>query len=417
MADFLIDNARLICPGGRVFHGWLLISDGVIAEIGDDDAPDSLNGNRLDAEGRRLTPGLIDMHTHGMHRFNYDRGAGELREAAALLGRYGTTTVIPTLVPNLSDRMWPLLAELSDALPGMDCVSIPGLHLEGPFVAITGAACETRDGDVGLLKELIAACGGRVSVMSVAPEVPGILPVIEHLRAAGIVPFITHTRASAEQTLAAIDAGARHATHFYDVFPVPEETDPGVRPVGAVEAILGHPDATCDFICDGIHVHPVAVRAALAAKGCARVSLITDASFGAGLGPGVYDTPWGYPVEVKPGNAPRIADPAHPYCGALAGSALTMNQGMRNLLAWVEKPEAEVWAMGSSSPAHVLGLTDRGRLEPGMRADLVLWNDDDALTPAAVWVGGKDTLNRPPLAEAGCRDFSDSSDNRSLKSL
>jgi len=136
----------------------------------------------------------------------------------------------------------------------------------------------------------------------------------------------------------------------------------------------------------------MAIRAAVAAKGVAGVSLITDASFGAGLGPGVYDTPWGYPVEAKPGNAPRIADPSHPNHGALAGSALTMNQGMSNLLKWIDRPEEDIWAMGTSSPARVLGISDRGKLEPGMRADLVLWNDDEALTPAAVWVGGRKIL-------------------------
>lgn len=396
MDEFLIVNARLIEPGEGVTRGWIYVRNGVIEMRGPGKAAGDGGGpvTRIDARGRRLSPGFIDMHTHGMHRFNYDRGAEELRAATALLAQYGTTTVVPTLVPNTDDRQWTVLAELAAAIPDIDTVSIPGLHVEGPFVAITGAACDTLDGDVGLLKDLISACEGRMAVMSIAPEVKNIIAVIEHLRAEGITPFITHTRASVAETLAAIDAGARHATHFYDVFPVPEETDPGVRPVGAVETILGHPDATCDFICDGIHVDPMAVRAAVAANGTEGVSLITDASFGAGLGPGTYETPWGYSVDVKPGNAPRIADPSHPLNGALAGSALTMNRGMHNLLDWLDRPEAEVWAMGTASPARVLGLNDRGRLEPGMRADLVLWENGEELKPAATWVAGKAILEQ-----------------------
>lgn len=388
MSDFIIHNARLVHPGASIESGFLRICDGRIAEVGVNSPPESHPGERFDAGGKRLTPGLIDVHTHGMGPFNYDRGADELRQAVALLPKYGTTTVVPTLVPNLSDTMWRTLPDLVQTIDTISDVQIPGLHLEGPFVAITGAACDTRDGDLGLLQELLDACSGRVSVMSIAPEVPNIIPVIEHLVAAGVAPFITHTRASVDQTLAAIEAGARHATHFYDVFPVPEEKDPGVRPVGAVETILGHPKATCDFICDGIHVDPMAIKAAIAAKGTRGVSLITDASFGAGLGPGVYDTPWGYPVEVKLGNAPRIADPDHPMVGALAGSALTMNLGMANLLDWLELPEADVWGMGCMSPARVIGLKDRGALEPDMRADLVLWEDGADLTPVATWVGG-----------------------------
>jgi N-acetylglucosamine-6-phosphate deacetylase len=226
--------------------------------------------------------------------------------------------------------------------------------------------------------------------MSIAPEVPNIIPVIERLVEAGVTPFITHTRANVEETVAAIQAGARHATHFYDVFAVPEETDPGVRPVGAVEAILGDPRGTCDFICDGIHVHPMAIRAAVAAKGWQGVSLITDASFGAGLGPGRYETPWGYPVEVKPGNAPRISEPEHPMHGALAGSALTMDQGVNNLLQWIDLPPEKVWAMATCNPARVIGATRKGRLQAGMDADLVLWREEAGVfRPARTWVGGR----------------------------
>jgi N-acetylglucosamine-6-phosphate deacetylase len=108
-----------------------------------------------------------------------------------------------------------------------------------------------------------------------------------------------------------------HATHFYNVFYPPAESDPGVRPVGAVEAILADPRASVDFIADGVHVHPTAIRAAIAAKTWAGVILITDSNIGAGLPAGVYDTPWGYRVKVAPGKAAR-----HETKNFLAGSAL-----------------------------------------------------------------------------------------------
>ncbi|MCK5863280.1 MAG: amidohydrolase family protein, partial [Candidatus Hydrogenedentes bacterium] len=186
-----------------------------------------------------------------------------------------------------------------------------------------------------------------------------------------------------------------HATHFYDVFPVPEETDVGVRPVGVVETVLADPRATCDFIADGIHVHPTAIRAAVAAKGWQGVSLITDSSFGAGMPPGRYNTPWGYPVEVAAGNAPRIADPKHPDFGALAGSALTMNRGIQNLLGWLDLPPEQVWAMGTLNPAKILGMSNKGQLNVGMDADIVLWDKTDtALEPVSTWVGGKQVYER-----------------------
>jgi N-acetylglucosamine-6-phosphate deacetylase len=115
--------------------------------------------------------------------------------------------------------------------------------------------------------------------------------------------------------------------------------------------------------------------------------VISDANIGAGLPPGEYPTPWGYPVRVEPGNGARIADPAHPLHGFLAGSALTMNVAMANVLQWIDAPPEMIWAMGTINPARAAGLTATGNLAVGEDADAVLWNDD--LTPAMTWVRGE----------------------------
>lgn len=389
MSELLIHNVRWVRPGIGIESGYVRVIDGKITKVAVGEPEIAEVDNSIDGEGNLLTPGLIDLHTHGIHTHCYDNGPEDLLTATTILPRYGVTAVVPTVVPKLGKDYLHLLSELSGAIPEARGATVLGIHLEGPFVAVTGAACETCDGDVALLDDMLSACAGRAVVMSVAPEVENIIPVIERLVERSVTPFITHTRASVEQTLKAIDAGARHATHFYDVFPVPEETDPGVRPVGVVETILGDPHATCDFICDGIHVHPMAIRAAVAAKGWQGVSLITDASFGAGMPPGDYDTPWGYPVHIEPGGAPRIADPDHPMVGGLAGSALTMNEGIANLTEWLDLPDEEIWAMGTCNPARVIGATGKGVLESGADADLVLWEKQDGkFRPLRTWVAG-----------------------------
>lgn len=385
-----ITNARLLLPGGPIQVGALYISEGRIARVDLESAEPPPGSVTIDAGCRLLTPGLIDVHTHGLHTFMYDKGPEDLLAIARILPRHGVTSVYPTLIPSPGPSFLDLLNGLAKIIPQLPgTISMPGLHLEGPFVTLTGAACVPRDGDVGYLREMLAAAEGRVAIMSISPDAPHIIPVIEHLREKSIAVFMTHTRASVEQTQAAIAAGARHATHFYNVFPFPDEQEPGVRQVGAYEAIYADPRVTVDFICDGAHVPPIAIEMALANKGPDRVAAITDSNIGAGLSEGTYDTPWGYPVHVRPGDGARIDDPNHRYYKCLAGSSLTMDTAIRNLLGWFKGnrfPEPHLWRMVSSTPAAIMGLATKGTIRLGADADLVLWNED--LTPARTFCRG-----------------------------
>jgi len=387
MGRLLIDNVRVVHPGEAIRHGAVQIENGRIVSLdGPSGDPEDAETERIDGGGRLLTPGLIDVHTHGLHEYLYDNGPEDLCAAAAALPRYGCTCALPTVVPKDEKKILRELEQLSEALPSISTAALPGLHVEGPFMAETGAACLTLPADTGLLNEMMAACKGRLAVMSVSPETPNIVPVIEALVENGVAPFLTHTRAGIEDTERAIEAGARHGTHLYNVFFAPDEYDPGVRPVGCVEVLMADPRVSVDFICDGVHVFPPAIKMAVAAKGAGNVLLITDSSIGAGLPAGEYDTPWGFRIRVAPGKAARIMGD-HPFAGALAGSALTMNQGLANLMDWLDLPPAAVWGMGTSNPARLLGLERKGRIEVGADADLVLWNDD--FTPHRTWVGGR----------------------------
>jgi len=398
MSTTLITHARIVFPGERVAAGELLLADGRVAAVNPAPSAVPAGARRVDAGGRLLTPGLIDVHTHGVGHHLYESSPEDLVAGLPFLARFGTTGVLPTLYRVMNRPSLPLLERLSRALDSACGVAVPGWHLEGPFLKLPGAGAETVPGDLGLLAELLAATGGRTRAMSVSPDTPNIIPVIERLVAESIVPFITHTRASTEETERAIDAGARHATHFYDVFPVPEVTEPGVRPCGAVEALLADPRCSVDFICDGVHVPPVAVRAALAAKGFGGIILITDSNIGAGLPDGIYPTTFGFPVKVAAGNAARIHDPANRNHGGLAGSALTMNVGIANLHRWLRLPPEQIWAMGTANPARLLGLARKGVIAPGADADVVVWNDD--LTARHTWVAGE-LVHSDPAAPGG----------------
>ncbi|MES2697014.1 MAG: amidohydrolase family protein [Verrucomicrobiota bacterium] len=390
MSTQLIRHARIVQPGKAITEGDVLVREGRIVALGAVEASAAAQATVVEARGRLLTPGLIDIHTHGIHHSLYENGVDGVKTAAKALGQFGVTTVLPTLIPKIADAWFQMVSEIAEALPSITDVNIPGLHIEGPFMAVGGAACPTLPGDLPLLERILDASRGRLAAMSLSPDAPNIVPVIRRLRERNIPVFLTHTRANAEQTEAALEAGARHATHFYDVFYAPAETDPGVRPVGAVESILADPRASVDFIADGVHVHPTAIRAALAAKGWPGIILITDSNIGAGLASGIYDTPWGFQIRVSPTTAAR-----HAVKNSLAGSALTMDRGMANLLAWLKIPAEQIWAMGTLNPARLLGLDRKGRIEPGADADLVLWHDN--LTPAYTWVNGNCVYEKEDL--------------------
>jgi N-acetylglucosamine-6-phosphate deacetylase len=382
MKPVLIENAELIDPGVSVAKGSLLMAGGKIAGVNPVSVPADVE--RINAAGRRLTPGLVDVHTHGIGTFMYEN-PDHMDGGSRFAAEHGATCVFPSIVPMPGKELASQLDALTRAMEKAGGAQMAGLHLEGPFMAVTGAACPTVDGDVGLLDEMIAACRGRMKIMSLSPETKNIIPVIERLVEEKIVAFITHTRGTAEQAQAAIEAGARHATHFYDVFYSPPEYEPGVRPMGVVEAFMADSRTTVDFICDGCHVPPLVVQAWTAALGWKRIILITDSNIGAGMPAGVYDTPWGYKVKVKPGDGARVAE--GPKAGVLAGSALTMDAGMQNMLAWQARlPAEQAWAMGSLNPARLMGLPGKGRLQAGADADLVLWSKETR--PVRTWVGG-----------------------------
>ena len=393
------DGVMLLQPGRGVVGQSIVMEDQIIVAI---DPPEhDADWQRTDGGGRLVTPGLIDLHTHGWGHDSFDTASDLLPLIVKALRTRGVTSLLATVVPSPDPTCLDRLEGLAKVIGESGLDAQVGLHLEGPFVAVAGAACRSLPVDVGLLEELVAACGGRLRAMTLAPDTEGIIPVIEWLCEHDVSVFISHTQADFEQTELAIDAGARHATHFYDVFSSPEATDGGVRPAGAVEAILADPRCTVDFIPDGVHVHPGVIRMALAAKGWQGVSMITDANIGAGLGQGEYPTPWGFPIRVGPRGGARNADPDHPKFERLAGSVLSMDQGINHLLDWLDLPPQQTWAMATLNPANVVGLRQKGRLDIGADADLVLWDQSDGrFVPAQSWIAGRcvwknDSINDP----------------------
>ena len=317
-----------------------------------------------DAAAAWIVPGFVDIHVHGGGGSTFTTGdPGQARAAAAFHAGHGTTTMLASLVTAPEEA----LARATTAYrPLVDEGVVAGLHYEGPYLSTARCGAQNpahlRDPDLDELDRLLDL--GGVRMVTIAPELPGALDAIARLRERGVVAAVGHTDATYEQTLAAVEAGATVATHLANAMRPMHHRDPG-----AVVALLNSPGVVCEQIADGVHLHGGMLDLVIRAAGPDRVALVTDAIAAAGMTDGEYDL-GGLAVTVADGVARLSGD------GAIAGSTLTMDAALREAVhsGW---SITDAVAMASTTPARALGLgDDRGRLEAGLRADLVLLDEE-----------------------------------------
>lgn len=379
MQNFQIYNVNLVLPDRILKDYCIIVSDGKIKNIIKDKQS---NIDAIDGKGNFLCPGFIDLHIHGTHDYLIDNGINDLENICKILPRYGVTGFLPTVCPLPKGKDANFLRSLS--LSNCEGTKIYGFHLEGPFLTITGALPPEAlgDADADRVNSLIEAAKPYKAIFSISPEIKNITKLLPLMVQNNTPAFITHTKANVEQTQKAIQAGACHATHFYDVFYHPDETDPGARPCGAVEAILADENVSVDFILDGEHVDPVAVKMALNCKGRDKVCLITDANIGAGSKPGVYKFGKEKVNFEYPGAPARFVKN-----NTLAGSGLTMNKAVKNAVEMLGVNLPLAVKMASDNPARVLRLENIGSIKIGNQADLILMNNKFEIVQT--WIDGK----------------------------
>jgi N-acetylglucosamine-6-phosphate deacetylase len=400
----LLIRGRVVTPDGVLSPGWIRVTGDRIDAIGPGQAVpgppppgQDAGSDVVDLSGHWILPGFVDIHVHGGGGASFTEGtSADARNVAEFHRRYGSTTLLASLVTapltELQGRA-ALLAALADE--GV----IAGIHLEGPFLSPARRGAQDPRHmlapDVATFERLRAAARGHLRVLTVAPELPGAIRMVQAAARAGVTVAIGHTDATAEETSAAIDAGATHATHLFNGMRPPHHREPG-----AVGALLDRDEVSCEVIADGVHLHDMTLRLAARAAGPGRLVLITDAMAAAGMPDGSYrlgsmrvDVAGGVarladqpgPPNV-PGGVARLADqpgpsgvPAptgHAVPGPIAGSTATMATVVRRALA-AGLPVTEVAAAASTTPARVLGIGDRtGALRPGLAADLVVCDDD-----------------------------------------
>jgi len=374
----LFEHARIFGPVDDWSPAWLLTEGRSIRWLGPGQAPkfeagfvtrridcaDNGGGAERHGGGLSLLPGFIDLHAHGaVGQEVMDGSADGIRQMARYWAQHGVTAFLPTTWTASPAAIAGALAAAQAALgPVPGGATVLGVHMEGPYLnaAKTGAQDQTLIRRADLAEARAYLDSGLVRLITLAPEFPENLALVEACAARGVAVSAGHTTAGLAELRVAVQRGLRHVTHCYNAM-----TPLGHRDLGTVGAAMSLPELNVELIADNIHVAPEAQKILVQVKGPERVILVTDSLRGAGLPDGDYAID-SRTITIRNGEV-RLPD------GTLAGSVLTMEKALRNVMAAAGLPLRAAWPMSSLNAAREIGVSHRkGSLEPGKDADLVL---------------------------------------------
>jgi N-acetylglucosamine-6-phosphate deacetylase len=365
----LFYNTQLFTPVGAWKPGWLLTEGRAIRALGPGGPPEFERVTRcIDASGMRLLPGFIDLHVHGaMGHEVMDADPAGLLEMAQFYARHGVTAFLATTWTASRAKIQHALEAVHEVVGRVEGgATILGVHLEGPYLNVKKAGAQ----DPGTIRRADRAEASEfldselVRLLSLAPEFQENLWLIDECARRGITVSAAHTEAGLEELTVAVEHGLRHITHTYNAMrPL------GHRDIGTVGAVMALPQLNAELIADNIHVHPAAMKILVDVKGPSRVILVTDAIRGAGMPEGDYPIDE-RTITIREGAA-RLPD------GTLAGSILTMERALKNIIQATGLPLEEAWPMSSLNAARAIGISaNKGSLEVGKDADLVLLDEE-----------------------------------------
>ncbi len=369
--QILIHNAHIYGPARDWSPGWLLLKDEKISLIGAGTPPEfpqeSLT-RRIDAGGRTILPGFIDVHTHGsMGHEAMDASVDGMKTMAQFYAQHGVTAFLPTTWAATGEAIDRVINTVSGIMgPVANGATILGVHLEGPYLNPKHSGAQdvklVRPADRNEAMKFLDS--GIVRLITVAPEFLENEWLIAECVRRGITVSLGHTAATYEEVKKAVQMGVTHDTHTYNAM-----VGLGHREPGTVGGVMTSPEILCELICDNIHVHPAAQKILIRAKTPAGVILVTDCTRGTGMPEGEYPID-NRTITIKNGIA-RLPD------GTIAGSILTMERALKNAMAASGLSLGEAWPMTSLNPARNIGVSaQKGSIEVGKDADLVLLDEE-----------------------------------------
>ena len=367
--NYYIENGQVYVDGA--FQNVILhIVDGKIEFAGS--VPQG--AEPVDAQGARIVPGFIDTHMHGAVGVDVNGATAEdLETIGKFLAQHGTTAFQGSVLTDTQEQTEWCIGQFKDYRSApREGAELVGIHLEGPFLAkaYKGAMPEhlLQNSNIGLVRHYQELAQGGIRYITLSPELPGVLDMIPELRKLGITVGIGHSGATYDQAMEAISLGATVGTHVGNAMRLFHQHEPAI--FGAVM----ESDVYCETICDGRHLVPGTVRMYFKCKGPQRIVAITDSIMAAGLPDGNYHLGVN-DVVVKDGDAKLQSD------GTRAGSTLTQDTALKNMLAWLPLSLEEILPTLTENPAREMGLWEtKGSIAPGKDADLVFLNEQAEIT-------------------------------------
>ena len=363
----ILTARRLLTSTGEIDYPVISVADGHIL---------TLSAGEPNASADTLAAPFLDIHVHGACTHDFMAATPrQIDEVGQFLARHGVGHYLPTTVTSPLDLTLRALDSLAGAIESEPSNGPPkalpvGIHLEGPFVShakrgVHPAACILEPG-IALFDRFQQAARGHIRLLTLAPELPNAMELIEHATRDGVRVSIGHSNATAAQARAAIAAGATSSTHLFNAMRPLDHREPGI-----VGTVLDCDDVYAEAICDGIHVDPSIIRLWLKVKGEHKAILVTDGMSATGMPDGTY-TLGDFPVQVR-----------HGVClsgDTLAGSVLTMDQAVGNLQAFTGSSLAVAVHLASRNPATMLGLPHLAMPAPGQPAHFNIFNAAGART-------------------------------------
>ena len=369
-------NARIFGSDFRFHTGAFEVKDGLFGAV----LPGEVPADAIDLKGATVIPGLIEVHSHGNSGADFSDGDYEgLKAMARFYASCGVTSFAPasmTLPYEVLAKAFATGKKLKEEAPE-GCARIMGIQMEGPYFSYKKRGAQNPDylkePDFEGFKALYEGCDGLVRIVDIAPELPGAAEFVEKAKELCTVS-IAHTDSDYDHAKAAIDAVVTHLTHLYNAMPGINHRNPGVIP-----AAVENKNVRAEIICDGLHIHPAAVRMAFSMFGGARMIIVSDSGRCAGQPDGTTFELGGQMATLTDGVA-RLAD------GTIACSATNMYQCLLNCISW-GIPEEDVIRACTYNPACALGAQDKvGSIETGKLADFVICNAD--YSNRRVFIGG-----------------------------